>query len=1036
MGNSRSSHNFSSSRSASLSDLPYKLASTSYNSKKSMLPGLNASSQPRENKLSTRSSSVSSLNDKTKLDSSSVTEKPAAVKRTSTIAVTRQRPPSSQPTPRQYPDSKPLGPRQFNNDYLQSDVKKLFKSTDKRYSQALIQNADDADDTLEGLDAKLAILKKQRSQEDVVDAVQVKKSRKSKKAPLLPLQVTNPDPKNKISSSENGADANHNTGSENFNNNKNSSSPKKGSMNEIKKPAGMARKRSAAPAPPKSTLKSAVSPPTKSPSNANGNFEHPNDFPNGIRASQPVSITVEETVEKNDKEKTVRETPLSSDPGKQSDPLSDEFTAVENALTHKQEVSPSLLIVTIKDETTTQSFPNNTESIEPSVQKTIIEREMFSSTKVSSNRKQSRAPPAPTTTLSELGSHKATKNSDQVLGIRLADEDTFTKALIAESTTAVEIKTEDGGISPVDIAVQCDQSLLAEEQQNGDQTGNIQKPSIKENAKKDCAAKSDESLPDNSTTSDEIKTICITKPIEIAKGKTDDALPPLTDKEQETTDLLEAERVYSHSTVDDKWGDKEKLVDETAPLPEVVQPKVENNTQNGADITQQSVDSAETEQDTIINVKTDAEEMLVDTVHHSTTDVEITDQPNCPTPQSYLNEQKRTTEADVSNEILKTDRSLLTKQPTEASDGVNIPKLQSKVEATTVEVSKHLPSPTSIDCHEFNLIPAVPSQDPVPDTHESSPKHVENSPHLKTENFHLNSSAQLQHLAPDSHDLSLKSFEQSQDLVGDPTKSASPSVTLHSSSNIFVPDVTDHSKETKKHKSKYTGIFRITKTMRRFMSSVGKPSKTHNEPEDVPVDEEVKFSTDNWVLADGNRKPTPRKEYKPTWCDEDAQNKIDLQEQPTTEADQKTTEKAELTVQPIDTELPKNNDQPYPNENWTLGNKEAVHTSPDDRKPEPNQQQEFLQVISSAPVVQQMNEFGNLQECAKDTRVELSHAEPDVRVKQIEFTETKLSLLDVPSSINKDQLVSDEDDQPEVVRDDIKPDSNIDGANMETPGKR
>lgn len=77
----------------------------------------------------------------------------------------------------------------------------------------------------------------------------------------------------------------------------------------------------------------------------------------------------------------------------------------------------------------------------------------------------------------------------------------------------------------------------------------------------------------------------------------------------------------------------------------------------------------------------------------------------------------------------------------------------------------------------------------------------------------------------------------------------------------------------KKGKNRYSGIHRITKTMRSFMSSIskGSSSKSSSPKEEIesPDGEQAgtSFTGDNWVLSKTDKPAVVRKEYHPTWTD-------------------------------------------------------------------------------------------------------------------------------------------------------------------------
>ena len=77
-----------------------------------------------------------------------------------------------------------------------------------------------------------------------------------------------------------------------------------------------------------------------------------------------------------------------------------------------------------------------------------------------------------------------------------------------------------------------------------------------------------------------------------------------------------------------------------------------------------------------------------------------------------------------------------------------------------------------------------------------------------------------------------------------------------------------NSLKTKKHKNRYSGIHRITKTMRSFMSSIGRSASKTPSPKDEigskDDDDGAMFSGDNWVLSKGDRPVVVRKEYHPS----------------------------------------------------------------------------------------------------------------------------------------------------------------------------
>ncbi|KAF6019808.1 hypothetical protein EB796_021898 [Bugula neritina] len=205
MGNS-SSHSFSKSRSTSLTDLPYKIGNTSYTG--SSKHGLRASAViSSTSQLPHRPTSYKddSLAPKRALSF-------ASPDRTATLPGTKREPAGRQgltrissevqTTQRQSSLIQP-GPKQYNDAYLQSDVKRLFKAHDKSGSKASTVEEDDT--STEALDKKLATLKKQRGKGELTETLSTnipppKKSRKTRKAPGMPPSERNDD-KNLISTS-------------------------------------------------------------------------------------------------------------------------------------------------------------------------------------------------------------------------------------------------------------------------------------------------------------------------------------------------------------------------------------------------------------------------------------------------------------------------------------------------------------------------------------------------------------------------------------------------------------------------------------------------------------------------------------------------------------------------------------------------------------------------------------------------------------------------------------------------------------------
>ena len=514
MGN-KQSHNFSKSKSASLSNIPYKWDNISYNSKKR--PASIASNSPKEtpksilrnnnNKLSNtkRTSSLGSLSDTSsgkrksapapKPSKQNAPPQPVQPKRPASVA-------QQAPTLAAQRQTSTTSLRQYNDAHLQSDIKKLFKAHDKSNAKAMIEDETEAEVmTAESLDRRLETLKRQRNK-DVVDAKQPewasvtanvtlpRKSRKDRKAPSLPPSTPSAPV---ISSSQ-------------------------PTSNGIKPRPTTAYKKKAAPAPPPSrSVSMSLESSTENPLPPDGILDPESALPDKPpeEPTLPTSSNVEIIQDMDPVKPTPQEDSNNNNNSNVDIPAAvTEESIVESTTAHKIESaassimaeaeikphtdkSPETVAVTVKPEHADIKQPQcedhplsaiaETSSAKQTV--TVIERELRSTTTLS--RKQKKAPHAP----------PATPISAEVIAKLSSDFEleAITNKAVDDNKEAEQKEIAIQYDAPVDMAIQCDGTTLKEQKQkeNKEKLGSILKLFIDKNAEEDAKRNPDDKSPDS-----------------------------------------------------------------------------------------------------------------------------------------------------------------------------------------------------------------------------------------------------------------------------------------------------------------------------------------------------------------------------------------------------------------------------------------------------------------------------------------------------------------------------------------------------------
>lgn len=514
MGN-KQSHNFSKSKSVSLSNIPYKWDNISYNSKKKR-PSSIASNSPKEpsksilrnnNKLSNtkRTSSLGSLSDTSKRKSAPAPQptkqnasptKPVQPQRS--VSVNQPAPPPAQ---RQ---SSTTNLRQYNDAHLQSDIKKLFKAHDKSNSKAMIEDEQEETMTAQSLDRRLETLKRQRNKDTVdtkqpevsanvtVNTTLPRKSKKEKKAPSLP-------PIKHVPSAP--------------------QMPSQPTTNGVKPRPASTLKKKAAPAPPPPSQKAAVKPEVPKPEvktetmviTSVAEIDTPQqaaDKTETVVIVAPVKPTAPEDTNNNNNSNG--NIPASLHEESLIEPAVEQ--AVESAA--KMEVKPEpdpVPVAAIAGASSNPNEVNQSPSKDPlsanlsTSQKepvTVIERELQSTSTL--QRKQKKAPHAPPTTPA-IPAQLIISNlpSDTELEVNSNDDESFIAA-VTHKAVDEDIKVEQKEIAiqydaPVDMAIQCDGTTLKEQSQkeNKEKLGSILKLFIDKKAEEDAKRNPHDKSPDS-----------------------------------------------------------------------------------------------------------------------------------------------------------------------------------------------------------------------------------------------------------------------------------------------------------------------------------------------------------------------------------------------------------------------------------------------------------------------------------------------------------------------------------------------------------
>ena len=953
MGNSRSSHSFSKSRSVSLSDIPYKQDNKSYVTKTKSRPVSFVSESPTQlaqtndkpNKSTNRSKSFTSLGDKSNNRLSASSGSGAAVKQKSAIdanqqlrekTATRQRPLTS----RQSSKDLITGTRQYNDEYLQPDIRKLFKAHDKRNTKALVDEVDTS--TMESLDKKLAKLKQQRAGDNtaVEDQKQkagdkaaedspIKKSKKTKRAPSLPTIETK--------SSREGNTA-----------------PDKSLLkngNAKSKSNSLLKKKSPAPPPPslQVTLEDSES------LRVNDNNNNAND--DGQKAvldidacKGPRVSTGEESAQSQTQGADIPPTTQVATNGKlqtgesvvslfHSTNSVESATLVERKLTISKSTS-------VDKEPCSSVSPNHEKLINSSkdsvesTTKPIIGCDPGNTAKFPATKKHKKAPKAPSTinilSSVDMGSSASADTQTDAISkdtlIQATEEKVVENSEVLEKKeAAVQLKQS------IDMAVQCDENIVKEQ---GGEPADVVKPAdvvestdrsepadagvvlqlyIDKNTEKNGSNSSDESAR-NSVSCHETTQVAIE-----ATSSVDTEIKANTSNRQSNVEAVEeiSAITTSHSLAAQNSTSTlqtSTLTKQTSTptiqtsTPTVQTPTVEGPIVQASTLTIQTSTSpiqTPTVQTTTVQTST----VQTPEVQTSTlTEADQEDSAQDKSDQSDTNSNHGNkcgknsenptlclTAADNEVSVLNDETSYNDQLQKDDHDNADkeIENLVDKSDVSDSSTAQLLSETTISSSDKYDVIATSVKGQPQVQTSTTQLLVESDTTVIKEQNLpenevisDLEESVRISTSLLESDDFGqCDTSDPSQYTTRKPEDAASlPFAELKPSSHFsvastnyaFPADSEEEHREHKRHKSKFGGIFRITKTMRRFMSSVGKHSPKLQRSEDTVEqhssgedEEEPNLSSVNWVLADNSRKATPRKEYKPTWNEDTFKNPND-----------------------------------------------------------------------------------------------------------------------------------------------------------------